>query len=269
MLKKNYAYLLLFSCSLVAGQNNDIPVLRGCVDHENVLACSYFTLQGLINDKINTIALEKIDNKTSEITISSLLKFDEFGTIDIPNSLLYTRSFSAIDIFEQALVTIPKINPRLSSKDNEPVATYYGNTFYFKLEDKKFVPWNNPEPKKSDYYIPRKVPVFDGCKPKWSNEKLKNCMSTLIAQYIKTSFNTNEAKTKSGVLPGTKVKIGVHFKVDKTGKIVELGARSTSSFLANEAVKVIKRIGNIKPGYIGHKPVITPYSLPIIFEVTY
>ena len=46
--------------------------------------------------------------------------------------------------------------------------------------------------------MPEKVPVYKGCKPKWSNKKLKDCMSLKIAQYILSGFNSKEAVKKYG-----------------------------------------------------------------------
>lgn len=268
MIKKTCITLLLLCCTLTEAQNKYIPILDSCVEHQDAESCSYFIIQDLINSKINTIELEKIDKKISEIIISSFLKFDKFGNLDNSKSLVFTNSFDATEMFEGLLNTIPKIKPPLSTRTNKPYETDYRNTFYFRLEDEKFVPWINPNRKESDFYVPSKVPVFRGCKPKWSNDRLRECMSNLISKYVTTSFNKEIVK-KSGVLAGTAVKINAFFKIDETGQIFDVGARSSSPVLEAEAIRILKGIQKMEPGYIGGKPTITRFGVPILFRASF
>ena len=58
------------------------------------------------------------------------------------------------------------------------------------------------------------------------------------------------------------------FKIDKEGNIIDIKARAKHPNLEKEAIRVISLLPKlIKPGYQRGKPVIVPYSLPIIFNV--
>ncbi|ARV09381.1 hypothetical protein BTO05_06910 [Winogradskyella sp. PC-19] len=117
--------------------------------------------------------------------------------------------------------------------------------------------------------MPEKVPVYKGCKPKWSNKKLKDCMSLKIAQYILSGFNSKEAVKKSGLISGADVTIFVFFKIDETGKVFDIKAKASRKALEKEVIRLVKGLPKIEPGYQGNKPVTVPYSLPIRFKVSF
>jgi hypothetical protein len=108
------------------------------------------------------------------------------------------------------------------------------------------------------------VPVFPGCESLDSNVERKECMSKEISQFVNENFNTNLA---SGLgLKGTN-RVYVQFKIDKTGKIVDVRARAPHPILQAEGERIINKLPTMKPGEQGGEKVGVLYSLPITFKV--
>ena len=107
------------------------------------------------------------------------------------------------------------------------------------------------------------VPVYPGCRG--SKEKLKSCLQTKITKHVNRKFNADLA-SDLGLSPGVK-RIFVVFKIDKTGKIVDIMARAPHKRLQAEAIRVIKLLPQMKPGRQRGRPVGVKYSLPIAFKV--
>ena len=107
----------------------------------------------------------------------------------------------------------------------------------------------------------QKVPTYPGCKG--DNEALKQCFTQNIMQFVGAEFNTKvENKEISG-----KQRIAVKFKIDNTGKVTNVEARSEFKELENEAVRVISSLPQMLPGEHEGKKVGVQYSLPIIFDI--
>ena len=106
------------------------------------------------------------------------------------------------------------------------------------------------------------VPVYPGCKG--SELKKRKCMSERIAKFVKRKFNTDIAADLG--LTGRQ-RIGIIFKIDTLGNITGVRARAPHPRLEQEAVRVINLLPKMKPGIKNGKPVIVPYSLPMIFQV--
>jgi len=259
---------IFFIYSIGITQNNKIPLLKDCDSNENKLACSYFTIHNLILTKLNQLQASSIKlDKKKELIISTILNFNKEGKLVKKNSVLYSSFINADAEFEELLKSIPTASPSLNNK-GKPKIQYFRNTFYYKYVNNSFETWNNTKADEKDFFMPEKVPVYKGCKPNWSNKKLKDCMSFKITQNIQSAFNSDVAK-KAGILPGSQVKIYVVFKIDETGKVIDIQARSSKKELEKEAIRVIKRLGKIEPGIKGYKTVVVPYAIPIVFKVTF
>lgn len=115
------------------------------------------------------------------------------------------------------------------------------------------------------FAIIQNVPVYKGCGALTSNEDKRKCMSDKISELVAENFNPNIA-TKLN-LPSGEVKISVIFKIYTEGNIENIQARAHYPELEEEAIRVIKLIPKMEPGYLREKPVTVPYSLPIIFKI--
>lgn len=109
-----------------------------------------------------------------------------------------------------------------------------------------------------------KVPIFPGCESVYGNLARKNCMSNALASFVNRKFNTNIALDKG--LTGRQ-RIAVIFKIGKDGVVYNVRARAPHPALEEEAIRVIKLLPKLQPGYQNGKPVEVPYSLPILFQV--
>ncbi|WP_299337357.1 energy transducer TonB [uncultured Psychroserpens sp.] len=109
-----------------------------------------------------------------------------------------------------------------------------------------------------------RVPIYPGCEEVYGNKARKKCMSIAISRFVSSNFNTNIAKQKN--LTGRQ-RIYVIFKIGKDGEVFAIQTRAAHPALEEEAKRIIKLLPTFKPGYQRGKPVIVPYSLPILFQV--
>jgi hypothetical protein len=73
--------------------------------------------------------------------------------------------------------------------------------------------------------------------------------------------------SKTNLEHRSKVKVDVTFVIDTLGMIQNIMAKAPHPALEEEAVRVVKLIPKMTPGYIDGKPVIVPYSVPISVEI--
>ena len=109
-----------------------------------------------------------------------------------------------------------------------------------------------------------KIPVYPGCENVLGFRNQKKCMSESVSKHIAINFNTDLAAVLN--LQGRQ-RIYVIFKINKEGNIIGARSRAPHPLLEKEAIRVVKLIPKLKPGMQRGKPVIVPYSLPIIFQV--
>ena len=112
------------------------------------------------------------------------------------------------------------------------------------------------------FSVIEKVPVYPGCTG--DNLSMKTCMSTKIAEFVNSNFNTELANDLA--LSGRQ-RISVQFTIDKTGKVAEVRARAPHPKLEAEAIRVVKMFPRMEPGEQKGEKVGVLYSLPIVFDV--
>lgn len=89
------------------------------------------------------------------------------------------------------------------------------------------------------------VPVYPGCEGEKSNDAKKRCMSSKISEFINKKFDTNLASDLG--LEGRQ-RIAVQFKIDKSGRVVDVRARAPHPRLEREAMDVVQSLPNMTPG---------------------
>jgi len=112
------------------------------------------------------------------------------------------------------------------------------------------------------FAIIEQAPIYPGCEDALNKKK---CTSNKISILVNKKFNVKLPK-ELGLTPGRK-RIFVMFKIDKTGKVVDVRARGPHKKLAAEATRVVKLIPQMVPGKQRGKVVAVKYSLPIVFNV--
>ncbi len=107
------------------------------------------------------------------------------------------------------------------------------------------------------------APIYPGCEG--NKAELKKCLQKSIQKHIGRKFNTGLA-SELGLEPGRK-RVIVIFKIDKTGKIVDVRARGPHARLEKEGIKVVKMLPKMIPGKQRGRPVGVKYTLPITLQV--
>ena len=110
------------------------------------------------------------------------------------------------------------------------------------------------------------VPVFPGCEALAGNKAKVDCMSSKIAAFVNRKFRTDDFDDMSR---DPIQKIFVQFKIDKSGNVVEIKARSKHEALENEAKRVIAKLPVMEPGKQGDVPVDVIYVVPISLQISY
>ena len=113
------------------------------------------------------------------------------------------------------------------------------------------------------FAIIEEVPIYPGCKG--TNAEKKKCFSANIQKHVNKKYNTGLAGDL-GLAPGKK-RVFVMFKIDKTGKIVDVRARGPHARLEKEAVRVISLLPKMTPGKQRGRSVGVKYTLPITLIV--
>ncbi len=109
-----------------------------------------------------------------------------------------------------------------------------------------------------------KVPTTMNCKGITDNLQRKECVSNEIKNFVNTNFNVKA--TQDFAQKGIN-KIYVRFKIDNTGKIIDVKAKSSAPELEQEAKRVVQSMPQMIPGEHQGKRVAVKYSLPIAFMI--
>ena len=121
---------------------------------------------------------------------------------------------------------------------------------------------DDPEPEPEEdvpFVLIEDAPVFPGCKG--NNNALKTCFNKKMQQHFLKKFDAN-LPNELGLFPGRK-KLTMLFKIDKTGKIIDVRVAAPHPKLQKEATRVINLLPKMKPGMQRGKPVGVKYTLPM------
>lgn len=114
------------------------------------------------------------------------------------------------------------------------------------------------------YAVIENVPTYSECKDLATNQEQKKCTSNAIAKFVNKKFNLDLA-TKLGL--NGRQRIFTSFKIDKIGNITSIVVRAPHPVLKEETKRVLNLLPQFLPGTQKGKPVIVPYSLPIMFNI--
>ena len=111
------------------------------------------------------------------------------------------------------------------------------------------------------------APIFPGCESLSSNKQRAACMSKKVKAFISRNFDAE--KFSGAIDQGEIQRIDVQFKIDATGRVSEVIARSKYKPLEKEAIRVINKLPLITPGKQGDRQVDVLYNVPIVFKMAY
>ena len=112
------------------------------------------------------------------------------------------------------------------------------------------------------FAVIEEAPIYPGCEG-LDNEARKNCMSTKVTQFVTSRFNQELASTLG--FTGTQ-RIRLNFKIDKTGKVVDIRVNAADPKLKEEAERIAKLLPKLKPGIQQGKAVTVPYAVTVRFK---
>jgi len=113
------------------------------------------------------------------------------------------------------------------------------------------------------FILVENAPIFPGCEG-LSKAQSKKCFTQRITKFVNNRFDTSLASESNS---RGKQKIFVEFTIDKTGKVVDIIAKSPYKNLEKEAIRIINKLPKMTPGKQRTRAVAVKYTLPIIFEV--
>lgn len=140
-------------------------------------------------------------------------------------------------------------------------------TSLFAFSQETIIPKNTNDSDDVSFALVERVPIYKGCDENMGNQALKECFNERMNSHIAKNFNVRVAD-KLNLPDETIVKISVFFKISTNGEIIDIKARSPYPELEIEAIRTIKLLPKLKPGYVDGKPVRVPYFLPIKFKIT-
>jgi len=108
------------------------------------------------------------------------------------------------------------------------------------------------------------VPVYPGCEALATNKEKIACMSSKINEFINRKFRTDKF---TDLKPNEIQKIFVQFKIDATGNVTDISAKSNIKSLEKEGERVISQLPKMIPGKQGKTKVDVIYMVPISFKV--
>tara|TARA_R100000306_G_scaffold5939_7_gene8326 strand:+ start:22897 stop:23760 length:864 start_codon:yes stop_codon:yes gene_type:complete len=127
---------------------------------------------------------------------------------------------------------------------------------------------NKPETSKKHYSnTVEKAPIFPGCESFSTNKQRVECMSKKVNAFISRNFDAE--KFSGAIDQGEIQRIDVQFKINTSGRVSEIVARSQFKPLEKEAIRVINKLPLITPGKQGNRKVDVIYNVPIIFKMAY
>ncbi|SDG89555.1 M56 family metallopeptidase [Psychroflexus sediminis] len=253
-----------------------VPVFPGCeglATNQERKECMSKKISQFVNENFDT-GLAKTLGLTGVNRVYVQFKIDKTGKIVDVRARAPHPDLQAEG--ERVISKLPEMQP--GEQKGEKVGVLYSLPITFQTygdsteENENQAPMTkitkikNTEAKLSDvpFAVIESVPVFPGCEGLGSNDERKECMSRKVSQFVNENFDIGLAK-KLG-LTGVN-RVYVQFKIDKTGKIVDVRARAPHPDLQAEGERVIKELPKMKPGEHEGEKVGVLYAIPLTFNV--
>ncbi len=106
------------------------------------------------------------------------------------------------------------------------------------------------------------VPLFASCEDVEKSQQIQ-CFQDRMTQHIILNFKyPNKAARKN--IQG---RVLAKFIIDKEGNVTNIEATGGHKILQEEAIRIIKKLPQMKPGMQKGKPVRVQYGIPIVFKL--
>jgi TonB family protein len=114
---------------------------------------------------------------------------------------------------------------------------------------------------KVPFGLVEQVPVFPGCE---NAEDTRACFNQHMQEHIRKNFRYPQEAIDQGI----QGRVNILFTIDQSGKVTGIRKRGPSEYLENEAVRIIEKLPQMKPGMQQGAAVQVPYSIPITFSLS-
>jgi TonB family protein len=104
------------------------------------------------------------------------------------------------------------------------------------------------------------VPIFPGCE---NEADKRGCFNKKMQEHIRKYFNYPKGAQELGI----QGRVNIMFTIDQNGNIQNIRKRGPHELLEGEAVRIIERLPEMKPGKLKGKAVNVPFSIPISFKL--
>jgi len=248
-------------------------IFPGCEKEDDKYECFANKLQDFIVGNLSKDAKEHLVRHSSNdtVVIYANIHYFKSGYKNLNTSKL--KGF--VNGFDDYLIPIknslPKVEPALDYR-GESTSNSVALTLGFILNKQNFeiVPLYGYQPELESkqiksFDIVENPPVHPNCNQEANNKKKQECLSYNISSFLSNNFNINAFREAN--LAVGKHRVFVTFKIDTKGNVIEPNARGPHNLVEKEAKRVVLLLPKFKPGHVRGKPVIVPYSLPIISEI--
>lgn len=196
--------------------------------------------------------------------------FVEFGDV-----VMIDHTETEPPIIKQPEVEPPKPkpvvpdDPQVVDNDEDIVETIVDSTEGDEtleiLDVDDIVEADDPDPivEDVDFILIEDAPIFPGCKG--NKDELKACFNKKMQKHFIKKFDA-DLPNELGLSPGKKRMIML-FKIDKTGKIIDIRVKAPHPKLQKEAERIIQLLPKMKPGMQRGRPVGVKYTLPMRIDV--
>ena len=106
------------------------------------------------------------------------------------------------------------------------------------------------------------VPVFPGCEG-IPNSEMRYCFQQQMNVHIRKHFKYPKKSYRQKV----QGRVYINFIIGVDGRITNIKARGPNEDLEQEAIRIIKLLPKMTPGYSNGVAVRVPFSIPITFKL--
>ncbi len=260
---------------------DQVPMLPECEAVEDISArkkCVAEEIAKHVNAKFNTKLAQEL-GLIGRQRISVMFKIDKLGNVR------QVRARASHPELEDEAIRVISLLPKFipGQHKGEPVIVPYSLPILFQVNSKPENEISNPSEKPSGealsekvhelptfqnvevpYHAVDEVPYLLECESTKNQDERKKCVSQAVAKFVNLNFDMDMASSLD--LVGVQ-RISAIFKIDTSGKIVDIKARAPHADLEKEAIRVISELPTFIPGKDDGKVVTVLYALPIKFEV--
>jgi hypothetical protein len=238
-----------------------VPAYKGCehLESKKIKQCTVDKITKFVSDNFNTKIANNLGLKSGFKRISVQFEIDTSGkVVDVKVRAPHPK------LKEEAIRLITSMSQFTPGEyEGKPINVRYSLPINFVVEGSSKIKSEN-EQEILPFSIIDKVPAYKGCEH-LESKKIKQCTVDKITKFVSDNFNTKIANNL-GLKPGFK-RISVQFKIDASGKVVNVKTRAPHPKLKEEAIRLITSMPQFTPGESDGKPVNVRYNLPISFKV--